>query len=81
MAIISIGAERMAQLEAFAHRRGQDTVSALDTALAEYLAWEEGEFDDAVEAINESYRQMQSGETQPAAEVFEELRLKHGLPR
>lgn len=79
--MISIGAERMAQLEEYAHRHGQDTASALDTALAEYLAWEEREFNEAVEALEEGYAQMRAGHAQPAHEVFEELRLKHGFSR
>ena len=81
MAMVPLSTERMAQLEEFAQRHGQDTADALDTALAEYLTWEEHDFQEAVAAITEGYSQMQAGQSQPAGEVFEELRLKHGLPR
>ena len=80
MAMIPISTERMAQLEEFAHRRGQNTATALDTALAEYLSWEERDFQQAVQAITEGYSQLRDGLAQPAEEAFEELRLKHDLP-
>jgi predicted transcriptional regulator len=81
MDVIPIKPERKAQLEEFAQRRGQDTASALDDALADYLAWEQQDFDEAVEGIRQGYQDAQSGFTQSADEVLEELRLKHGLPR
>jgi predicted transcriptional regulator len=81
METISITAERKAQLEEYAHRSGQDTAAALDVALAEYLAWEKLDFQQAVEGIREGYADMQAGRTQPVEEMFEELRVKHGLSR
>jgi len=79
--VIAINPERRAQLEAYARRRGQDTAAALDQALAEYLEWERQEFEEAVEGIREGYEDVQAGRTQSADEAFEELRVKHGLPR
>lgn len=74
MEMIPITDERMAQLAEFAQRRGQDTAAALDTALAEYLAWEHRDFQKAVEGIQEGYNDLKAGRTQPAEEMFEELR-------
>ena len=34
-----------------------------------------------VQAVQEAYEDMKAGRTRPAAEVLEDLRLKHGLPR
>jgi predicted transcriptional regulator len=81
MDVIPIKPERKAQLEAYALRRGQDTVAALDEALAEYLEWEHHDFQEAAEGIQQGYEDVKAGRTQSAEEAFEELRLKHGLPR
>jgi hypothetical protein len=81
MDMIPITAERKAQLEEYAHRRGQDAAAALDGVLAEHLAWESRDFQEAVEGIQEAYEDMKAGRTQPVEEMFEELRVKHGLPR
>jgi predicted transcriptional regulator len=81
MATISITPERMAQLEEYAQRSGQDAAAALDAALAEYLEWERRDFDEAVASIREGYEDLKAGRTQPVEDVFEELRVKHGLPR
>lgn len=78
MDVIPIKPERKAQLEAYAQRRGQDTVAALDDVLAEYLELQE--FQEAVEGIRQGYEDVKAGRTQSAAEAFEELRVKHGLP-
>jgi predicted transcriptional regulator len=80
MDVIPINPERKAQLEAYAQRRGKDTVAALDDALAEYLEWELQDFQEAVEGIRQGYEDVQSGRTQSAEEAFEELRVKHGIP-
>lgn len=76
--MVPITAERMAQLEEYAHRRGQDTAAALDLALAEYLAWERRDFQEAVQGIQEGYSDLKADRTQPVDEMFEELRDKHG---
>jgi predicted transcriptional regulator len=81
MDVIPIKPERKAQLEAYALRRGQDTVAALDEALAEYLEWEHHDFEEAVDGIRQGYEDVKAGRTQSAEEAFEELRVKHGLPR
>ena len=81
MDVIPIKPERKAQLEEYAQRRGQDPASALDDALAEYLEWERQDFEQAVEGIRQGYEDVKAGRTQPVEEAFEELRLKHGLPR
>jgi predicted transcriptional regulator len=81
MEMIPITAERKAQLEEYAQRRGQDTAAALDVALDEYLAWERQDYQEAVEGIRRGYEDLKAGRVQPIEEAFEELRVKHGLPR
>jgi predicted transcriptional regulator len=78
---IPLKPERKAQLEDYAQRRGQDPAAALDEALATYLEWEREDYQDAVQGIREGYEDMKAGRMQPAEEMFEELRVKHGLPR
>ena len=80
MDVVPIKPERKAQLEAYAQRRGQDTAAALDEALAEYLTWEQQDFQEAAEGIRQGHEDVKAGRTQSAEEVFEELRIKHGLP-
>jgi predicted transcriptional regulator len=81
MDVIPIKPERKAQLEEYAQRRGQDTAAALDDALAEYLEWERQDYQEAIEGIRQGYEDLKAGRTQSAEEAFEELRVKHGLPR
>ena len=81
MDVIPIKPERKTQLEEYAQRHGQDTAAALDDALAAYLEWERQDFEEAVEGIREAYEDVRAGRTQLADEAFEELRVKHGLPR
>lgn len=81
METISITTERKAQLEEYAHRHDQDPAAALDEVLAGALEWEEQDYREAVEGIRQGYADFKAGRTQPAEEVFEELRVKHGLPR
>jgi predicted transcriptional regulator len=81
MDLIAIKPERRAQLDDYAQRHGQDVTDALDEALAAYLEWERADYQEAVEGIRQGYEDVKAGRIQPAAEAFEELRLKHGLPR
>lgn len=81
MEMIPITEERKAQLEEYAHRHGKDTAAALDMALGEYLTWEQRDFHETVEGIREGYEDLKAGRTQPAEEMFEELRVKHGFSR
>jgi predicted transcriptional regulator len=81
MDMIPLKPERKAQLDEYAKRHGQDPAAALDEALATYLDWERQDFEEAVEGIRQGYEDMKAGRTQPIEDAFEELRLKHGLPR
>jgi predicted transcriptional regulator len=81
MEMMPVKPERKAQLEEYARRRGQDAATALDEVLADFLEQEQLEFQQSVEAIQRGYNDVLAGRTRPAAEVFEELRVKHGLPR
>lgn len=81
MDMIPLKPERKAQLEEYAQRRGQDTATALDDALAAYLEWERQDFEEAVEGIRRGYEDVKAGRTRPAAELLAELRHKHDIPR
>jgi predicted transcriptional regulator len=81
MEVARIRPERKAQLEDYAQRQGQDVTDALDEALAAYLGWERADYQEAAEGIRQGYEDVEAARTQPAEEAFEELRLKHGLPR
>jgi hypothetical protein len=61
MEMIPITAERKAQLEEYAQRRGQYTAAALDVALDEYLAWERQDYQEAVEGIRRGYKDLRAG--------------------
>lgn len=76
-----VSAERLAQLEDFARRRGTNTAAALDEALAEYLEWERQDYAEAVEGIQQGLDDVKSGRTRPAGEFLDEFARKHGLPR
>lgn len=80
MQSIEIRPERLAELEDYAVRRGQDTATALDDALAAYFEWERQDFESAVEGIRLGLADMDAGRTRPAEDVLESLRREHGLP-
>jgi predicted transcriptional regulator len=81
MDTIPLKPERIAQLREYAQRHHQDPVTALDDVLATYFDWERQDYQEAVEGIRRGYADYKAGRTQPVEEVFEELRVKHGLPR
>ena len=68
-------------MEEYAQRRGQDTATALDDALAAYLEWERQDFEEAAEGIRRGLPDVKAGCTRPAAELLAELRHKHDIPR
>ncbi len=65
----------------YAHRHGQDLAAALEDVLAEALEWERQDYAEAVEGIRKGYADFQAGRLRPLEQSFEELRVKHGLPR
>ena len=81
METLSVKAERLAQLEEFARRRGKSTADALDDVLADYLEWERQDYHEAVEAIRQGFEDVKSGRTKPAEQFLDEFARKHGLPR
>ena len=81
MEMIPLKPERKAQLDEYAKRHCQDPAAALDDVLAAYLEWERQDFEEAVEGIRQGHEDVNAGRTQPIEEAFEELRLKHGVPR
>jgi predicted transcriptional regulator len=80
MGMFSLTPERQAQLEEYAHRRGQDPAAALDEALAAYLEWERQDFEEAVQGIGRGYDDVKAGRTRAAVEFLDEMRGKHGIP-
>jgi predicted transcriptional regulator len=81
MDMIPMKPERKAQLDAYAERHGQDAVTALDNVLADYFAWEQQDYQEAVQGIQRASDDMKAGRVQPMEEFFEELRVEHGFPR
>ena len=78
---IPLKPERLAELADYAKRHDQDAATALDTALAEFFAWEKRDYAEAVEGIRDGYEDFKADRMQDSKEVFDELRAKHGLPR
>ena len=81
METIGLKPERMAELEEYARRRGQEPAAALDEVLAAYLEWERQDFEEAAEGIRRGYEDVKAGRTRAAAEFLSEIRLRHGIPR
>jgi predicted transcriptional regulator len=73
--------ERLAELADYAKRHDQDEATALDSALAEFFAWERADYAEAVEGIRRGYEDMKAGRTQPLEEFIQDLRVEHGLSR
>jgi predicted transcriptional regulator len=81
MEMLPVKPERKAQLDKYAQRHGQDAATALDEVLANYLEWEQQDYNETVDGVMEEYADVKAGRTQPAEEFLEELRVKHGFPR
>jgi predicted transcriptional regulator len=80
METVSATPRRKAQLAQYAQRHGQDAASALDEVLATYFEWEQQDHLEALAGIREGIDEVEAGRTQSIEDVFEELRVKHGLP-
>ena len=78
---LPVSAERLAQLQDFARRRGKDTAAALDEALEEYLEWERQDYAEAVEGIRRGLDDVKAGRTEPAKAFLDSFARKHELPR
>lgn len=78
---VQISPERHAQLSDYAQRHGQDAAAALDEVLDAAMAYERLDLQEAVVGIRQGYEDARAGRMRPAEETFEELRVKHGLPR
>jgi predicted transcriptional regulator len=78
---IHLSPERLAQLNDYAQRHGQDPAIALDEVLASALEWERREYDQAAAGIGEGLDDLEAGRTISAKEALEKLRVEHGLPR
>ena len=80
MEMVPLKPERMAQLEEYAQRHGQDPAAALDEALAAYLEWERQDFEQAVEGITRGHEDVKAGRTRPASEFLSDMRRRYGIP-
>jgi predicted transcriptional regulator len=80
METVSATPQRKAQLEQYAQHHRQDAASALDEVLATYFEWEQQDHLEALAGIREGIDEVEAGRTQSIEDVFEELRVKHGLP-
>jgi hypothetical protein len=81
MKTIPLKPERQTELEEFARRRGKTPADALDEALAAYLEWEQQDFEEAVQGIQQGYDYVKGGRSRRAAQVIRDLGQKHGLSR
>ena len=81
MEMMPMRPERKAQLEDYAQRHGQDAATALDDVLADYFAWEQQDYQEAMEGIKRGYEDMKAGRVQSLEDFFEDLRVEHGFPR
>jgi predicted transcriptional regulator len=66
MEMVPLTSERKAQLDDYAQRHGQEPAAALDEVLAEALAWERQDYQEAVEGIRQGYADLEAGRTKPA---------------
>ena len=78
---VQLSEERHAQLNDYAQRHGQDLSAALDEVLADALAWDRLEHEETVAGIQRGLADLKAGRVKPASQVFDELRVKHGLSR
>jgi predicted transcriptional regulator len=81
MKTIPLKPERQAQLEELARRRGKSPADALDEALANYLEWEQQDFDQAVQGIRQGYDDVKGARSRPADQFIDDLGQKRGLSR
>jgi hypothetical protein len=49
--------------------------------LANYLEWEQQDFEEAVQRIQQGYGDVKAGRSRPADKVIGDLGQKHGLSR
>lgn len=61
MEMVPLKPERNAELDEYARRHGQDTLTALDHVLADALAWERQDYEEAVEGIRRGHNDYKEG--------------------
>ena len=76
MKTIPLKPERQAELEDYARRRGKSPADALDEALAAYLEWEQQDFEQAVEGIQQGHEDVTAGRTRPVDQFLNDMREK-----
>ena len=78
--MIPLKAERKAELEEYAKRRGVDPATALDDVVATYLEWERQDSEETIDGIRRGYEDVKAGRTRPASEFLADFRQKHDIP-
>lgn len=73
--------ETAAEIEEIARRRGLDPIEAANTALAEWVAEERKDFEDACRGIERGMADFEAGRSRPASDVFRDLRRKYDIQR
>jgi hypothetical protein len=53
----------------------------LDDALADYLAWERQDYQEALDAVRQGHEDVKAGRTVPADQFLDEFARRDGLPR
>jgi predicted transcriptional regulator len=81
MITIPLKPERMEALEDYAKRHGQAPADALDEVVANYLDWENQDYQEAVQGVARGLQDVEAGRTRPAKEFLDELCAKHGISR
>jgi hypothetical protein len=61
MEMLPVKPERKAQLDKYAQRHGQDAATALDEVLANYLEWEQQDYNETVDGVIEEYADVKAG--------------------
>lgn len=77
--LIELAPEVETKLRRKAVREGQDTGTIAHTILAEALAWEEQDQEEAAAGIERGQRDVESGRERRLAEFVAEQREKHGF--
>jgi predicted transcriptional regulator len=81
MKTIPLKPKRQAELEEYARRRGKSAADALDEALAAYLGWEQQDFEEAIQGIQQGCDDLKAGRTRPTDQFLKDIRQKRGFSR
>lgn len=77
---VQFSPEIEAELEKRAAHSGRAPAEVVQEMVASILSWEQQDLAEAIEGLRQGHAELQAGKAQPAGEVLEELRRRHGLP-